>query len=47
MVDQEMVVDEVAQSSAPEGDTPGDSLPSGDAPAADDLLADAPTDART
>ena len=47
MLDQEMAVDEAAQPLAPEGDTPGDSLPSGDAPAADDLLADAPTDART
>ena len=47
VVDQEMAVDEAAQSSAPEGDTPGDSLPSSDTPATDDLLADAPTDART
>ena len=37
VVDQEMAVDEAAQSSVPEGDTPSDSLPSGDAP----------TDART
>ena len=47
LVDQEMAADKAAQSSAPEGDTPGDSLPSGDALAADDLLTNAPTDART
>ena len=45
VVDQEMAVDEATQSSAPEGNTLGDSLPSGDAHAADDLSADAPTNA--
>ena len=47
VVDQEMAVDETAQSSAPEGDTPGDSLPSGDASTIDDIPADTPTDAQT
>ena len=47
VVDQEMAVDEAAQTSAPEGDALGDSFPSGDVPAADDLSADVPTDAWT
>ena len=47
VVDQEMAVDEAAQSSAPEGDAPGDTLPSGDVPANDNPSGDAPTNART
>ena len=46
-----MAMDEAAQSLAPEGDapekTPGYNAPSGDAPTSDDLIVDAPTDART
>ena len=47
VVDQEMAMDEATQSSAPEGDTPGDIPPSGDVPATDDPSADAPTNAQT
>ena len=51
VVNQEMTMDEAAQSLAPEGDalekTPGDDALSSDAPAIDDPVGDAPTDART
>ena len=48
MVDQEMVADEAAQSSAPEGDAPAaDDAPIAEnVPAADDPVTDAP-DTRT